>query len=235
MATVRPWLSRAIPRIAILATAIAEIAAGDVFYGVFCLVALGITLVPCVLARRLDTGIPLELELVLLWLMVTDMTLGNWFGLYARIPWYDKALHLSSSTLVGVIGFLTVYVVHLTGRTRFHPWLDGLAILLVTLGVGAVWEIGEYAVDRLLGRATQSAPSFTALDDTMIDLILDALGGVLGALGGARYIRSSQRSRARVEAFARVLAQRERIESSRRSDAAPRTARAGHVARAFSR
>jgi hypothetical protein len=217
MGSVRPWLIRTIPRAAIFATAVGQVTAGDPYYGGFCLVALSITLIPSILARRFDTGVPLEIELALLWLMVTDMTLGNWLGLYARLPWYDKVLHLSSSTLIGVIGFLVVYVLHLTGRIRFHPWLDGLAILLVTLGVGGVWEIGEYAVDRLFGRATQGSPGLDALDDTMIDLILDALGGVIGAVAGAWYIHSSKRSRARVEAFARHLALRERIKCARRS------------------
>jgi hypothetical protein len=215
MAPVKPWLARMVPRAAILVTAIAQLVQGDPIYGAFCLLALAVTLVPSILARRLDAGIPIGLELALLWLMVTDMTLGNWLGLHLRIPWYDKALHLSSSTLVGVIGFLVVYVLHLIGRMRFHPWLDGVAILLVTLGVGAIWEIGEYAVDGLFGRATQSAPHFTAIDDTMIDLILDAIGGVIGAVVGARYLRSSTRTRERVEAFAHALARRERRRSWR--------------------
>jgi len=215
MDSVRPWLIRGIPRLAILATAVGQIAAGDPYYGVFCLVALAITLIPAILARRIDAGVPVGLELALLWLMLADMTLGNWLGLYVRVPWYDKALHLSSSVLIGVIGFLVVYVFHLTGRLRFHPWIDRIAILLVTLGVGAIWEIGEYGVDQLFGRATQGAPSFDALDDTMIDLILDAIGGVIGAFVGAWYMCSSRSSRERVEAFAHHLARRERMKRER--------------------
>ena len=229
MESVKSWLMRGIPRLAILATAIGQIAAGDPYYGAFCLAALAITLVPALLTRRLDTGVPLGLELALLWLMLADMTFGNWLGLYVRIPWYDKALHLSSSTLIGVIGFLVVYVLHLTGRIQFHPWIDRIAILLVTLGVGAIWEIGEYAVDQLLGRATQGAPHFAALDDTMFDLMLDALGGVIGALVGAKYMYSSQSSRERVEAFARDLARRVRIKRARRRERVTAGAAAGVV------
>ena len=48
--TVRPYLARLAPRVAILVTAIAEVARGDLLYGGFCLVALVLTLVP---ARRL--------------------------------------------------------------------------------------------------------------------------------------------------------------------------------------
>lgn len=185
-------------------TALAEIARGDLLYGSFCLVALAITLVPAIRARRIDAGVPLEIELVLLWFMVTDMTFGNWLGLY-RIAWYDKALHLSSSILIALVGFLAIYILHLTHGTRFHPWLDALAILLVTLGVGALWEIAEYGVDQLFARHTQAAPNFGPHDDTMFDLMMDGLGGVIGAFLGPRYIRYSRRSGAIVDAFAELI------------------------------
>ncbi|MBC7461634.1 MAG: hypothetical protein H7287_09765 [Thermoleophilia bacterium] len=169
--------------------------------------ALVLTLLPAIHARNLDAGIPIELELAVLWLMVTDMTLGNSIGLY-RLAWYDKTLHLSSSMLIATIGFLAIYLLHLTQNTRFHPWLDGLAILLVTLGVGALWEIAEFAVDRLFGLRTQGSPNLDAITDTMFDLILDGIGGVLGAVLGPLYMRHSKRSRRRVEAFARLVANR---------------------------
>lgn len=187
-----------LPRAAILMTAIGELLSGDYLYGSFCLVALAITLVPAIHARRLDAGIPLSLELVLLWFMVGDMTLGNWLGMYT-LTWYDKALHLSSSVLVGFIGFLAIYVLHMTGDRKFRPWLDAVAILLVTLGIGALWEIAEYAVDRLFARRTQGAPGMSPLDDTMIDLMLDGLGGVIAAVFGPRYIRSSRRRVAEID------------------------------------
>lgn len=213
MSSVRPWVVRLLPRFAILVTAIAEVASGDVLYGGFCLVALVLTLVPAIRARRIDAGIPLELELVLLWFMVTDMTLGNWLGLY-QLTWYDKALHLSSSVLIALLGFLAIYVLHLTHHTRFHPVLDALAILLVTLGIGALWEIAEYGVDRLFARASQGSPGLTAIDDTMFDLMMDGLGGILGAVLGPLYIRHSRRSRSIASAFSGLLAGRGRTTPS---------------------
>jgi hypothetical protein len=191
-----------------VATAIWEIASGDVQYGVFCLVGVLITLLPAIHARRLDARVPLELELALLWLMLADMTLGNGLDLYHRFTWFDKILHFSSSILVALIGFLVIYVLHLTQRTRFRPWIDGAMILLVTLGLGALWEIAEYTVDQLFGRATQGAPNLSALDDTMVDLILDGIGGVIGALLGPLYIKHSKRSRRAAEHFAELLSVR---------------------------
>lgn len=205
------WLLRGLPRLAILLTAVAELASGDILYGTFCVGALVLTLLPAIHARSLDAGIPIELEFALLWLIVTDMTLGNAIGLY-RLVWYDKALHLSSSMLIATIGFLAIYVLHLTHRTRFHPWIDGLAILMVTLGVGALWEIAEFAADRLLDRRTQGAPNLPAIDDTMFDLIFDGIGGVLGSVLGPLYIRYSKRSKDLVQSFARLRGRRDRVQ-----------------------
>jgi len=199
-----PLIARTVPRAAILVTAVAEVVRGDVLYGGFCLVALALTLVPAIRARRMAAGVPIEIELVLLWFMVADMTLGNWLGFY-RLSWYDKALHLSSSVLVALLGFLAIYVLHLTHRTRFHPWLDAVAILLVTLGIGALWEIAEYGVDQVFARRTQGAPNLSPIDDTMFDLLMDGLGGVIGAVLGPLYIRHSQRSRVVVDAFAELI------------------------------
>jgi hypothetical protein len=204
MSSVRPWLARVLPRGAILITAIGELVTGDILYSVFCLIALALTLVPAIRARSMNAGIPLELELILLWLMVADMTLGNWLGLY-HLVWYDKALHLSSSVLVALLGFLAIYLLHLTHHTRFHPVLDAIAILLVTLGIGALWEISEYGVDKLFGRASQGSPGLPPLDDTMFDLVLDGVGGVVGAIVGPLYIRHSRRSRAIVRSFRELL------------------------------
>ncbi|HEX5059651.1 MAG TPA: hypothetical protein VFV99_09845 [Kofleriaceae bacterium] len=209
MSSSQPWVLRAMPRAAILATAVAEVITGDLLYGGFCFVALLLTLVPAIHARRIAAGVPLELELALLWLMIADMTLGNSLGLY-QLHWYDKALHLSSSVLVALMGFLAIYVLHMTHQTRFHAWVDSLAILLVTLGIGALWEIAEYGVDQLFARRTQGAPNLSALDDTMFDLMLDGLGGVIGAIVGPRYISRSRRGRALVTAFAGAVAARDR-------------------------
>ncbi|CAN5909297.1 hypothetical protein BH11MYX2_BH11MYX2_10080 [soil metagenome] len=199
---------RVVLRVAILVTAIAEVMQGDVLYGTFCFVALLLTLVPMFHARRADAGIPVALELVLLWFMVADMTLGNWLGLY-HLTWYDKAIHLSDSLLVSTIGFLVIYVLHLTHRTRFRFWLDALTILLVTLGIGAVWEIAEYGVDQLLAIRTQGSPGLSPIDDTMFDLILDAVGGIAGSVLGTIYIVHARRKHRIIDSLTGLLQREE--------------------------
>lgn len=217
------WILRA----AIVATALARLIGGDPVYALFCLGGVVLAFAPAVLARSARMTAPIEVELALLFALVADMTLGRELGLYDAMHWYDKALHLGTSVVLGVLAFQAVYVAHFVGHGRRHPWIDGAAILLVTLGLGALWEIGEYGADMLFGRATQGAPLLAPLDDTMVDLVLDGVGGVVGAVVGPVYMRVSRRSRARVRQFASLVEQRER----RASRAQRRRRGHGHRAR----
>lgn len=61
------------------------------------------------------------------------------------------------------------------------------------------------AEDQLFARKTQGAPNQSPSDDTMFDLMMDGLGGVIGAILGPLYIRRSRRSRVLVDAFAEFI------------------------------
>ena len=56
-----------------------------------------------------------------------------------------------------------------------------MVILLATLGIGALWEITEYGLDRARHQGAQRSPIMTPLEDTLWDLILDGAGGVATA------------------------------------------------------
>jgi hypothetical protein len=183
-------------------------ASGDPLYGAFCILAVAIVTVPAIVAGTARTFVPLSLQLFCLWVLVADMTFGNLLGFYQTIPWFDKVLHFGNSALIGMTAFLAVYVAHLLGRNRRHLWVDGIAIFLITLGLGAMWEIGEYLVDHYLGYHSQGSPGSPPLDDTMIDLMLDGIGGLVAAIFGPMYIRHSARSQAQVAELAALLAER---------------------------
>lgn len=181
-------------RAVVLVTASGAMIRGDLLYGLFCALAVGLTLVPAARDRATTTRIPLALEVAVLLVMVGDMTLGNLLGLYGTLPWYDKLLHLVAGIVVGWIAVFAIRELQTVGRARFPLWLVGASVVLVTLAVGTAWEIAEYAVDRGLGRATQHAPGMSPHDDTMIDLIVGGIGGLVAAVTGSPYVRHAQRS-----------------------------------------
>jgi len=162
----------------ILATAIAQLARGGAERRIERIAALGVTLLPAI---RTHAWLPLAL----LSLMVVDMTLGNTLGLYARLPWLDKALHVATSAL------LTTVALHALRRSP--AWLAVVASILVAVGIGAVWEIAEYGIDQVLARQTQRSPGLSALDDTMLDLAVGLAGAVAGALLALAHTRRDLR------------------------------------------
>lgn len=194
-------------RALILATALWHVIHGAYLFSLLCAVAIGVALIPAYLARSNQASIPFEVELVLLWWLVADMSMGRVFRLYDTSLWFDKVLHLGNSILLGMVGFLVVYVLHFTGKLSASRAVCGIFIVIVTLGVGAVWEIAEYLSDLAFGLGAQGSPLQTPLDDTMSDLILDGLGGGLGAVLGPLYM-SSGRNRRRSAAFASQWAER---------------------------
>lgn len=182
-------------RALVLAMAGYHVAIGDPLLVAYCVAALAILLIPPLLARTSAANLPVEIEIALVVLLSTDMILGKWLGLYERIVYWDKVLHLGNSVLLGFLGFLLLFVLRATGRLRVSaPLAVGLTVWL-TLGLGAAWEIGEYTTDRIFGAHTQGSPNMPPLDDTMWDLILDACGGLVGGAIGVAYLKRSSRAR----------------------------------------
>jgi len=188
-------------RFIVLATVPLLLVTRDIPYALFGIGGLLLASVPALLARSGRARFPAALELVLLWLIIADLTVGRLGGLYEVWPWYDKALHFTDAFLIAMTAFVVVYLFHFIGHTRPHRRIDGILILLITLGLGALWELGEYGADRVLDRATQGSPRMAPLDDTMFDLLLDGAGGVLAAFAGPLYVGYSKRSRRRIEAL----------------------------------
>lgn len=196
------WLLRAL----ILLTAVAHVAQGALLYVLLCLAAIALVVIPAWIARSSAANLPVEIEFVLLWFLVSDMTLGRLGALYDTSAWFDKALHLGNSVLVGMLGFLAVYVLYFTGMFTARKLVAGMIIVVLTLGVGAFWEILEYVSDVFFAKGAQGSPLLAPLDDTMWDLILDGVGGLIGGVLGPIYMRHSKRSRWRMRAFAELVA-----------------------------
>lgn len=194
------WLLRA----AILLTALVHGVRENYPFLLICTAGLVIVVIPALILRTNKVNIPVELELVLLWWLVADMTLGRLASLYDSSVWYDKALHLGNSILLGMLAFLAAYVLCLTGRLHTPMVVTGLLIVMITLGIGAIWEILEYFSDLAFGYGAQGSPLLDPLDDTMWDLVLDGAGGLLGGIFGPLYLRHSRRSRARLRYFAEM-------------------------------
>lgn len=195
------WLLRAL----IVLTAGFHLASGEWLYSFLCGVALVLMVVPPLTARSSRLNIPLEIELLVPWWLVTDMTVGRVLDLYEAGILYDKLIHFGNSGLFAIVSFLGVYTLEMTRKIQTGSVINVVGIFLITLGIGALWEILEFASDALFARGAQGAPSMSPLDDTMWDLIVDGAGGLIGGILGAWYMKRSRRSLERCGQFVAVV------------------------------
>ncbi len=148
---------------------------------------------PMVILRRLEIFIPPEFELLAIAFIFASLFLGGTRDYYGWLWWWDLALHTTSGVLLGILGFLLVYVLNETPRLDLHmqPGFVAFFAFCFALAVGALWEIFEFALDELAGTNMQTPflgdPS--GLTDTMWDLIVDALGALVIALAGYMYMK----------------------------------------------
>lgn len=142
-----------------------------------------VTLFPLILHRQYHIRIPAEFQLLAIIFIFASLFLGEIYRYYEKIWWWDTALHASSGLLMGIFGFLLVYVLNENEHVEIvlTPRFVALFAFLFAVAVGALWEILEFTVDSLFGGNMQK-PMFddpSGLTDTMWDLILDTLGALI--------------------------------------------------------
>lgn len=150
---------------------------------------MGLTLTPLLFRERLPIRVPFGLQLAAVLFVFASLFLGEVRDFYERIWWWDMALHLASGLLLGVVGFMLVFILNRDRAGRaLGPGFVAVFVFSFALAVGALWEMFEFAVDVSLGTELQRPmlSDGTGLTDTMWDLNLDALGALLVAIAARR-------------------------------------------------
>jgi len=157
-----------------------------------------LVLAPILLGHRLPVVVPAEFQILALAFMFSALFLGEVRDYYELIWWWDIALHTSSGLLLGLMGFLLVYILNENERIEMHmrPRFVAFFAFLFAVAVGAVWEIFEFSMDRFFGTRMQKAMlgDASGLTDTMWDLIVDTLGALAISGMGWWYMHRRERS-----------------------------------------
>lgn len=157
-----------------------------------------IIVAPTFIGRRLRVKIPAEFQVLTVLFVFAALFLGEIRSYYSRVWWWDIALHTSSGLLLGILGFLLVYVLNESDTIDMHlkPRFVAMFAFLFAVTIGALWEIFEFGMDRLVGTTMQKPmlgdPS--GLTDTMWDLIVDTLGALVISVFGWWYMKLHKRS-----------------------------------------
>lgn len=155
------------------------------------------TLAPELLRDRLPVEIPSEVQILAILFVFATLFLGEVRDYYERIWWWDLALHTTAGLLMGLLGFLIVFVLNQSPDVQLKMRSSFVALFAFTfaLAIGSLWEIFEFAMDRTFGLNMQKPmpgdPS--GLSDTMWDLIVNLVGAAIVSIGGWFYIRQSRR------------------------------------------
>lgn len=135
--------------------------------------------------------------------------LGDVFDFYKKIPVWDSILHAFSGIILAYVGFVLIdYFVKRDSinLSMGHMYIC-VSVVLFSLALGAIWEIGEYLVDDIFGTNNQQYMKSTrgtlygkedepllgheALNDTMKDLMLDLAGASI--VGVVEYLKEDRR------------------------------------------
>ncbi|MBW6520201.1 MAG: hypothetical protein K0A99_04195 [Desulfoarculaceae bacterium] len=151
---------------------------------------------PTLFRRKLDVDIPVEFHFMAVIFIFASLYLGEVQSFYQRFWWWDIVLHASAGLLMGITGFLLVYLLNESKRVELHmtPGFISLFAFFFAVTIGTVWEIFEFAMDQLFGLNMQKPmlgdPS--GLTDTMWDIIVNAIGAFIISFMGWRYLKRQQ-------------------------------------------
>ncbi|MFO7494386.1 MAG: hypothetical protein R6X05_01980 [Desulfobacterales bacterium] len=156
-----------------------------------------ITLIPLIMKKKFSLYIPQEFELLAITFIFASLFLGEVHEYYTRFWWWDIALHTGSGLLLGILGFLLVYILNESDEIDLHmnPGFVAFFAFLFAVGIGVLWEIFEFSMDSFFGTNMQKEmlgdPS--GLTDTMWDLIVDTLGALVISALGYGYLKSGKK------------------------------------------
>lgn len=149
-----------------------------------------LTYIPSFFEKQYKINIPPELELLAILFIYAALFLGEIQSFYTRFWWWDVLMHIGSGIGFGFIGFLILYALYYRGKLKASPFWICLFSFSFALGLGALWEIFEFAMDSFFGLNMQES----GLLDTMWDLIVDALGALIISAIGYYYIKKERTS-----------------------------------------
>lgn len=151
-----------------------------------------------VFSDRLVVQIPAEFQLLALMFVFAALFLGEVRSYYDRIWWWDIALHATSGLLMGILGFLLVYVLNASQRiaVSMTPRFVAIFAFVFAVAVGSLWEIFEFGMDSIFHTRMQKPMlgDLSGLTDTMWDMIVNAIGAAFISALGWWHMKRDRRS-----------------------------------------
>ena len=154
---------------------------------------IAVLFAPIIFRKKMDLELPAEFHLMAVLFTFASLYLGEVQQFYFLIWWWDIALHATAGLMMGVFGFLLVYILNESKQVNLHMNAGFVAFFafLFAVTIGTLWEIFEFGMDQLFGLNMQKEmlgdPS--GLTDTMWDMIVNAIGALIISVTGWWYLK----------------------------------------------
>lgn len=163
----------------------------------FLITLIIITLIaPIIFRRKMEMEIPAELHIAAIIFAFASFYLGEVQSFYHIIWWWDILLHATAGLLMGILGFLLVYILNESQQIELQlaPGFIAFFAFLFAVSIGTFWEIFEFSIDQIFNTDMQK-PMFrdlSGLTDTMWDMIVNAIGAFVISIAGWWYLKKEK-------------------------------------------
>lgn len=152
------------------------------------IVTLAVAMVPLLLPSLVKVHIPPGFSAAVALFLAGTLFLGEVGDFYNRFWWWDVLMHAGSAVGFGLIGVIVMLILVEAERLTAAAVTVSVFAFCFAVSIGVVWEIFEFTADQVFGLNMQKS----GLVDTMWDLIVDCLGGAVGAAAGFAYLKNQQ-------------------------------------------
>ena len=141
------------------------------------------------LIRQKTLQIPRVMLVLYIAFLYCAIFLGEVRSFYYAVPYWDTILHTMIGAMLGALGFSMIAIFNNAERIPLNlpPVFIAVFAFCFALALGAVWEIYEFTMDSVFGTNMQkymldngtALIGQAALQDTMKDIIVDAIGALV--------------------------------------------------------
>ncbi len=166
------------------------------------LLAIALFSLPWIIETRFKIDIPNYLEIIVICFVFFAIVLGNIHNFLVTVQGYDKVLHIVSGITISIIAYeiIHMYNQYRPETTRMTPGMLSIFAFTFSIALLVLWEFYEFGVDTIAYNIDATTdrnmqryqwvntsdvfPQPYGLMDTMLDLIVGAVGATVVSLTG---------------------------------------------------
>lgn len=175
-----------------------------------CVSAFILMSVPAIIKHRFKIYIPSVLQLVAVLLIFAHFIVGEVYRAYDHVFLFDKVLHTTNGIAFALLGFSMINIINNRddAHKKLAPGFVAIFSFAFSLAASYIWELFEFSIDSIFklnmqrwkdgldvslgGSGVNAYTQGTGLIDTMVDMIVMAVGGLAVSLVGYFSLKSKR-------------------------------------------